>query len=236
MGTKHLLFSIFIVAMIFSSGCATTPALSFASNEKPKPEEIQNSRIVDKSFDDVWDKLVGNLATQFYVINNIDKESRLINVSFSTDTPENYVTGGVTRRELKGKEGTTEFTYDPAAKATFVHTYKWGVYKNLPAEALVTRTPSLGGRANVYVAPHEDGTIVTVNARFIIKVSITGTYTAKNAFGGVQDAGRLTPSTASASFNTNIPTTVTWESVGEPETVTFQSLGVFESDILAMAH
>src|SRR6266446_73629 len=101
----------FYVALI--TGCATpgTSHLGYAPPENSA--KIRNEVVVSKPFDSVWDSFVRNLAKSFYVINNIDKQSRIINVSFATDTPETYADCGIsTRTYSRGDEN---------------HTYKYNV-------------------------------------------------------------------------------------------------------------
>lgn len=185
-------------------------------------------------FDQAWDKLVKELATQFYVINNIDKESRLINVSFSTDRPEQFVTGGTTTREFRRKGAVEHFSYDPAASSSYKTGWKWGQYNNLPSTGTFFRQTSLEGRANIYVAPDGDETLVTVNCRYVLTVNVTGIFVAENAFGTPVQSGAVPSSSATASFSTNVPVRVNWGTPAEPSWATFRSTGKFESDILSI--
>lgn len=62
------------------------------------------------------------LAKSFFVVNNIEKESRLINVSFSTETPEKYINCGRTTRTFKLGDEVLTTSYDVAADSS----YKFG--------------------------------------------------------------------------------------------------------------
>lgn len=211
------------------TGCVTAGGVSSYSTQAPTPVEIQNSILLEDSFGDVWDKLVKELVTKFYVINNIDKESRLINLTFTSDSPEQFVTGGKTERVFEQGGVTSRYSYDPAESSSYVYGYSWGAYNNLPEVAIVVRRTSLQGRANIYVAPDEGSTIVTVNCRYVLTVIVSGSYIRKNAFGQVMGSGPLQSESWTASFNTNEPTTVSWGSA-----VTFQSIGTFENDVLSI--
>src|SRR3546814_8710634 len=68
------------------------------SSDLPTQPSLTNSRTVNAGFEETWDRLVRNLSSEFFVINNIEKASRIINVSFQTDAPERYVDCGVTHR------------------------------------------------------------------------------------------------------------------------------------------
>jgi hypothetical protein len=69
--------------------------------------------------DIVWDRLVAQLSRGFYVINNIDKVSRLINVSFYSDSPDEYIDCGTTTRTYtRGSESHT-YSYPLAESSSF---------------------------------------------------------------------------------------------------------------------
>lgn len=52
---------------------------------EPPPAPIRNSAVIEQPFDTVWARAVPALGTSFYVINNIDKSSGLINLSYNGD-------------------------------------------------------------------------------------------------------------------------------------------------------
>jgi hypothetical protein len=54
---------------------------------------IANTRAVDMSRDELWTRLIPELGKRFFVINNLDKASGLINISYTGD-PELYVDCG----------------------------------------------------------------------------------------------------------------------------------------------
>jgi uncharacterized membrane protein len=75
---KKLVGSITIIA--FLSGCTAgkfdyVRPTSHASNP--------NLKIVERSRDSVWDASVPELGKRFFVINNLDKSSGFINVSYT---------------------------------------------------------------------------------------------------------------------------------------------------------
>jgi len=230
---KTILAALLAALGLLVTGCATVGVGSY-SYEDPTPLEIENEVFVPMPFEQAWDKLVKELATQFYVINNIDKESRLINASFSSDRPEQYVTGGTTNREFRRKGAVELFSYDPAASSSYKTGWKWGQYNNLPSTGTFLRRTSLEGRANIYVAPEGEGTRVTVNCRYVLTVDVTGTFVAENALGTPVQQGAVPSSSATASLSTNAPVRVNWGSPAEPSWVTFRSTGKFEKDILSI--
>ena len=152
---------IFLAVAIALSGCAST-SLDYTA---PEPRSITKGVLIDKSFDKVWDKLVEKLSSDFFVINNIEKESRIINVSFTTNTPEKYVTCGKTVRTLNDSDGITEVSYDPAASSSYVGVNPNGVPFN------IKRNTKMTGRVNIYVAPVGGKTKIAVNSKYLLKVT-----------------------------------------------------------------
>ena len=154
--------SIGVVALLALGGCAT----SSISYVPPVEQKVVNSATVDKSFDEVWDRLVRQLSSDFFVINNIDKNSRLINVSFSSQRPSEYVDCGVSTRTFKNARGDQTYTYKTAESANFSTTNNQGIVFN------VNRTTKLDGRINIYVAPEAGRTLVNVNTKYIVGVTM----------------------------------------------------------------
>jgi len=146
------------------TGCAT----STSNYAPPKIESIQNSIVVDKPFDAVWDSLVKELSSDFFVINNIDKNSRLINISFSSNRPSDFVDCGVTSRSFKNLRGDHRYVYKTADSSEFAVTNDAGIAMN------VRRASKLEGRSNIYVAPEGNGTNVTVNTKYVVSVNMSG--------------------------------------------------------------
>ena len=145
------------------TGCAT----STQEWTPPTKTEITNERLIESPFGETWDRLVHNISMDFFVINNIEKSSRIINVSFSTPKPSQFLDCGFTTRIFKSG-GSTETTYYASANSADFR---------LPNDTLyptrMHRRTELEGRANIYVAPKETKTIVAVNAKYILTVKQT---------------------------------------------------------------
>ena len=174
------------------------------------------------------------LSKSFYVINNIDKESRIINISFSSNSPSEYVDCGKTHRTYTQGDKTETYDYDVAGPAAFkVAT----VRQEHPAFAnyvSIRREPVLDGRSNVYVAPDEKDnakTIVTVNTRYILTIKVKGEAFAQHANGNVFSRGRLPEETMTVTFNTNKSGQ---SDIGDGSKMTCFAKGKLEKDILDM--
>ncbi|MHC4132884.1 MAG: hypothetical protein ACYSSP_09240 [Planctomycetota bacterium] len=149
--------------IIFLSGCAS----NFKYTPPTPIPEIYNSIILNESKDEVWSKIIPALEESFFVINNLDEESGLINISYNGD-PEEYVDCGRIYSHIKDFAG--ERTYDfPASRA-----YK--VYETYKNTILLhhLRKMNLDGRMDVIIkeiAP--DKTRITVNTEYVVTKSIT---------------------------------------------------------------
>ena len=84
---KNAVLSVLIAATL--AGCATK-----VDYRPPSLASVpSNSKVVDKPIDEVWTKAVPAIGKQFFVINNLDKSSGLMNLSYS-GSPEQYVDCG----------------------------------------------------------------------------------------------------------------------------------------------
>ena len=157
----YLLITMFIV-----TSCATTSDSSL-DYLTPNSVKIQNEKVIDKEFDELWDNLVGDLSKTFYVINNIDKQSRLLNVSFRvTNNISEYVDCGVSDRKFSLASKVENTKYKVADPSSYF--YQSPTQTSLPNTQYVEvfRIPSLEGRANIYIAPADKGTKVSINTRY----------------------------------------------------------------------
>lgn len=149
-----------LVVIASVSGCAT----SSVDYRPPSGTTIINSKKVSKDFDGAWNDLVRQLSSDFFVINNIDKSSRLINVSFSTSHPSDYIDCGSTTRKFSNAHGEQVYNYVTANSSQFAVVNRQHVGFN------GTRTTKLQGRVNVYVAPTQGGTEISVNSKYVFTV------------------------------------------------------------------
>jgi hypothetical protein len=155
-----------LVAMSLAiAGCAT----STANYAPPTEAKVTNTKFVNKPFDAVWDGLVKGLSSDFFVINNIDKNSRLINISFTSQRPSDFVDCGTTYRTFKNARGDQSYSYKTADGADFTATNDQGLVFN------VRRTSRLEGRTNIYIAPENTGTNITVNTKYIVSIAVVAT-------------------------------------------------------------
>lgn len=121
-----------------------------------------NSVVINRPRDEVWKGVVPHLAQSFFVINNLDLASGLMNVSYSGD-PERFVDCGRITSHVSNLAGPR--TYDfPAARAS-------QAYEVMQNDKLyrIERTLSLDGRTNiVFEEVNSTTTRVTVNVRYVL--------------------------------------------------------------------
>lgn len=122
-----------------------------------------NIKLIDKPRDAVWNAAIPELGKQFFVINNLDKASGLVNVSYSGD-PERYIDCGRITSFVKNARG--ERTYDfPGARAQ--QSYE---VMNDVGLFFIDRKMSLEGRVNlVFEEVNPSQTRVTANTRYIVQ-------------------------------------------------------------------
>lgn len=227
------------VFVIFLCSCAT-PGRFERSHNHPSSYYVVNEKHVSTSADEVWDVLVRELSKSFFIINNIDKASRIINVSFYTENAEKYADCGHTHIE-------TDITIPPPNTIHKTYDYKTcedsyfvvgGSFKNnfgaeFPTITKVDRKTSLDGRMNIYIAPDETGTLITVNCRFTFNVEVDMDLSVYNLSGGLIRNDSKTGS-QSCTFDSKRPGKSTWGSGEHRTEIKCSSMGVLERKILSL--
>ena len=227
-----------IISLIIASllvinllGCATMMTSSF-DYTPPSKAIYDNEIFVDRPFEVVWDELVKKISKSFYVINNIEKESRIINLSFSTDNPVEYVDCGESTREYGKEPNIRTYTYNVAESSSYTAGARAGGMGQFPVEYNMNREIALEGRVNIFVAPEGDGTNITVNCRYILGVSTSGEYETRNVFGQIFERGAIPLDTREVVFNTKQEKKSNWGTASEPLYSTCHSTGKLEQEIL----
>ena len=156
---------LFLVALVVGvlAGCAGK-----VDYIRPSTQNMpgQNTKLIKRSRDAVWATSVPALSKQFFVINNLDKSSGLINLSYSGD-PEKYIDCGRITSFVKNAQG--ERTYDFAgAKAQ----QNYEIMNPSVGLFLLERRMSLEGRVNlIFEEVDANTTRVTANTRYVVNRS-----------------------------------------------------------------
>jgi hypothetical protein len=203
-----------VLATAFSpSGCASGNVNYAPPSFGAAP--ASNVKIIDAPRDSVWKASVPELSKQFFVINNVDKSSGLINISYSGD-PEKYVNCGNIVSNVKNLRGARTYSF-PGSRAHQQYEIMTG--SNLYG---VDRQVSLEGRMNLVfedVAPNK--TKVTANTRYVLSRRIITTRVGTDRSENYSD---------NASFNTGGSGTFPATSAGSTTCV---PTGALETEALA---
>ena len=223
----------YLALVVALSGCATQGTNSSQYSEGSRTK-VSNEATVDAGYSAVWDALVRDLAKSFYVINNIDKESRIINVSFTSSEAENYVDCGRTQRTFTEGTLVNRYDYAVASKSTFKVAARQQEHPAFSNYAVFVREPILEGRANIYIAPYAgdaNRTTITVNARYVLNIRVKGEAFAKHISGNIHTRGRVPEENFTYTFNTSSAAS---KDAGNGVTVTCSSKGRLENEILGL--
>lgn len=229
---RALILAVLIVFCL--AGCATQ-GVSTINYTAGSQSTITNEKIIPKQQSAVWDELVRELSKSFYVINNIERESRIINVSFNSNSPSDYVDCGQTHRTFTQGDKTETFDYAVADRSTYKLSSQTQPDPRFSTYAVVNRVPTLEGRSNIYVAPeatNSDRTVVSVNTRYIVTIRVEGVAYVQNLAGYTLRTTPIPNQTSSFIFNTNKPSTTSEGGIS----FVCAGNGRLESEILRMIH
>lgn len=160
---KKAVLSVLIAATL--AGCATKvdyrpPSLAAAPS---------NSKVVDKPIDEVWTKAVPAIGKQFFVINNLDKSSGLMNLSYS-GSPEQYVDCGHLNLQDQKASGVQTQSF-PASAADREYWMSSGV-----TTFRVKRKMTLEGRMNlIFESLGKSQTRITANTKYVVTRDVQAT-------------------------------------------------------------
>lgn len=231
---KRWNFLTLVVSVLLIHGCATQGKNTLDYQKNP-PITVANEIVVKDSYSAVWDKLVKELSKSYYVINNIDKESRIINMSFSSTSPSKYIDCGTTVRTYTQSDKTEKFAYEVASSSTYKMATPRQPDPKFYYYSIIKRTTNLEGRSNIYLAPDEGDkskTRVAVNTRYILSITNSGNVFVENLAGRVINSAPISAEPPhTIAFNTNKPNL---DESGSSDSVTCFGKGHLETEILKL--
>lgn len=209
---RPMLFSLLAITAL--AGCAGK--LDYVRPSTPL--RVENSIVIDKARDAVWNAMIPALGKQFFVINNLDKSSGLISISYSGD-PELYVDCGRVTSYVKNARG--ERTYEFAgAKAS----QQYEVMSDAGL-FMISRRMTLEGRINlIFEEAGPQKTRVTANTRYVLSREMQ-----------VQSASATFPQTRRDSISFNSGQSASFPSARDGRALECQPTGRFEMDVLSLA-
>lgn len=200
-----------LLICLFLGGCVSG---SFEYTPPNQLSKINNSKIIINNKDVVWKNTISNLGASFFVINNIDKSSGFINLSFSGN-PEKYIDCGHVKSIVDNLSGKRVYDFSASSENK-----KYESYINGQLYAF-DRGVSLEGRINIIIQEISNNeTLATVNTKYIVNrdfniFDVTGK--------------KIESSRQSISFNTNNSDTFKSE---DNKGTTCISSGLLEREIL----
>jgi hypothetical protein len=135
---------------------------------------IENSKIIAKPQDTVWNSAVRQLKEQSYVINNLDKASGLIVLSYRGD-PESFVDCGSIASYVKNGPEKRIYNFPGSrAQQTFEVLDAGNIF-------IIERKMSLEGRITLlFEKTGPNSTKVTANTFYVLTRQLTGRQVTKN--------------------------------------------------------
>jgi len=124
-----------------------------------------NEKTIDRSKDQVWADLIPALGREFFVVNNMDKSSGFINISYNGDASK-YLDCGRIISHVENLRGKRDYDVNAAAPRALYETLRDGDLKSYD------RRTELDGRININIVEQQrNKTIVSVNAKYVLTVS-----------------------------------------------------------------
>jgi hypothetical protein len=155
-----------VVACFVMIGCGAKTDYSYMPAIQYSQE---NTMVYDSNINKVWDAAIKSIGEKFFVLDNIEKDSKIITLSYVIDNPENYIDCGKMTVETKGMSNSGTYTF---AGAQALATYYVGGPDN-PHPQIVKRTTRLEGKANIIFSEEgKDKTKVVINARYVLSSKI----------------------------------------------------------------
>lgn len=177
-------FAFLMVLVLSMAGCTSGRVIY----SRPwAADRAETSVTVPQTKDIIWQKLLSGIGDSFFIINNVDKESGFINVSYSGD-PCRFVDCGTIDSDIVSGSDKRNYNF-PACKV-----YQEYEIIEKGQNMFLKRSMSLDGRANIVVQEGENGTHVKVNVRYVVQKKVQV----------INDNGRLAGTDDdSISFNSN---------------------------------
>lgn len=154
---KSVLVSCLVLVV---AGCSSG---KFTYIQPEKNYKTNNLIRIDKPRSEVWKKILPPLRSSVFIINNLDKNSGVINISYSGN-PEKYVDCGIIDSYVNDAQG--ERTYNFPASSEYQEYETIGDDDNL---YLMERKMNLEGRIKITVQEvSPDSTFVAVNSKYVV--------------------------------------------------------------------
>jgi hypothetical protein len=154
-------FLLLVVMAVFFVGCATSRYSYTLPQIEPKPaSDFQKE--VNLPFDVAWNKIIGRLSQDLFVINNMDKNSGFINADFSAQQPSQYIDCGLWSGMFKNLSGSATYFHLGADSRNFT-----AIDGNVAYNGVVKT--SLSGKINILLQKVDDKkSNFSVNVKYVL--------------------------------------------------------------------
>lgn len=175
---RSLLLAIFILSNLMIVGCAAKTDVAYT---QPKPQNEKNTRVYNGNIERVWDATISAVGESFFVIDNIERDSKIITLSFSVQDPNEYIDCGTLTVTNSGGMSGKGATSIQGAQATATYLVSDGSPHPKPA----LRTTALSGKANIILSKEgANSTKVKVMSRYVLLVNFESSRWVEVGFGG----------------------------------------------------
>lgn len=142
------------------SRCATTASQS--TYQPPPVAKVVNEKTIDAPFEDVWKQTLSRIAQSFFTINNIEKDSGFLNLSY-TGNSGIYVDCGTTVVAGQGGAQSLNFSESTSAVETV----------DTRGNTILTQTQAkLDTKMNlVFLRETDETTRVSINIQYHVKIA-----------------------------------------------------------------
>lgn len=169
----------------FLSGCAGSQVYR-EPTAKPGPRDY--SATISAPMEDAWQRVVSNAAKSFFVVNNIDRASGYINLSFSGD-PTLIVDCGEVEGFVQNARGRRDYRFPAAAQRA-----SYEFFDERGFLIAMDRAMTLNARVNVIMRPESPAaTRLTATFRYVLTrrqdLRQAGTYASRT----IEDAVTFSP-------------------------------------------
>lgn len=162
------ILGVFFLALIFAMGAGCAGKMT-TTLTPPENHAVVDSRIFNKPYDTVWKAVVQSIGSSFFVLDNIEKDSGILTLSFSTQDAGDYIDCGFVHKSGTVQMEKQNFTY-PGTANNYAYRDVWD--NGVPVQIL--RKCSLSGKANILVQRlGANETKVSVKTRYIFSLANT---------------------------------------------------------------
>lgn len=161
---KLICLLVLAVVVAVGTGCAGKVTTEFV---RPEEHPIMESKVYNYPYEKVWKAVVQSIGSSYFVLENIEKDSGILSLSFAAQNPGDFVDCGVVK-----EHGTVVMrAYDNTFAGTASNIQrKFVTDQGVPGEMI--RSCSLSGKANVLVqslGPKQ--TRVTIRTRYVFTLT-----------------------------------------------------------------